>query len=59
MYIVDISSASGTYHKVCETLDEVRAFAKANGKPGDKLTILRNGDKLENARVIIIEAFSA
>lgn len=54
MYLVDISSASGTYHKVCETLEEVRAFAKANGKPGDKLTILRNGDKLANARVIII-----
>jgi hypothetical protein len=54
MYLVDISSSQGTYHAVCDTLDDVRAYVKANGKPGDKVTILRNGDKLGNARVIII-----
>lgn len=54
MYIVDISSKSGTFHKVVDSLEEVRAYAKANGKPGDTLTILRNGDKLANARVIVI-----
>lgn len=56
MYLVDvvIQNNGGTFHKCCETLEEVRAYAKQAGKPGDLVRILRNGDKLANAREIVI-----
>lgn len=56
MYLVDvvIQNNGGTFHKCCETLEEVRAYAKQVGKPGDLVRILRNGDKLANAREIVI-----
>lgn len=44
----------GTYARSFDDLDTLREWAKSVGKTGDELMILRNGDKLGNARKIII-----
>lgn len=56
MYIAEIiiQNNGGSFHKVFDTLDQVRAFAKEVGKHGDLLRVMRNGDKLANAREITI-----
>ena len=54
-YLAQINTASGgCYRFNSDSLDEIRTWAKAIGKAGDVLTILRNGDKLKNARVITL-----
>lgn len=40
----------GTYAKSFDSLDEIRAWAKSVGKPGDELVIMKNGDKIGSAR---------
>jgi hypothetical protein len=56
MYITEIiiQNNGGSYRALLDSLDQVRAFAKENGRVGDMLRVLRNGDKLGNAREIII-----
>jgi hypothetical protein len=51
---INIKNNGGCYRFSADSLDEIRAWAKATGKAGDVLTILRNGDKLKNARVITL-----
>jgi len=55
-YLVNIVCANngGTFSSSFDSLDEIRAYAKANGTKGDELVILRNGDCLKNAKRIII-----
>ena len=44
----------GCYRLNSDSLDEIRAWAKKVGKPGDELMIVRNGESLKNARKFII-----
>lgn len=44
----------GTYCRSFDDLDALRTWAKSTGKPGDELLVLRNGDKLANAKRIVI-----
>lgn len=57
MYIAEIiiQNNGGSYHNTFNSLEEVRAFAKANGKAGDLLRVLRNGAQLGTAKEIIID----
>ena len=56
MYIANvvIQNNGGCFSGVFDTLDQVRAFAKANGNPGDLLRIVKNGGKVGDAREIVI-----
>ena len=60
MYIAQINiktiygADGGCYKLIAESLDEIREWAKRTGKAGDVLTVMRNGDKIGNARKIII-----
>lgn len=54
-YLAQITEATGgCYRFNSDSLEEIRAWAKATGKTGEILTILRNGDSMKNARVITI-----
>lgn len=44
----------GCFRFNSDSLDEIRKWAKSVGTAGDELMILRNGDKLGNARKFII-----
>ena len=57
MYIAEIilHGNQGSFHKVLNSLEEVRQFARAVGSKGDLLRVLRNDDKLANAREIVID----
>lgn len=51
---VTIKNNGGCFRFNSDSLDEIRGWAKRVGKPGDELMIVRNGDKLANARCITI-----
>ena len=51
---VSIQNNGGCDRFNSDDLDAIRIWAKSVGKPGDELTIVRNGDTLKNARRIII-----
>lgn len=44
----------GTYVKSSDSLDGISDWAKSVGKPGDELFIVKNGDKMGNARTFIL-----
>lgn len=44
----------GTYVKSSDSLDEIRQWAKTVGKTGDKLFIVKNGDKIINGRTFTL-----
>ena len=52
MYLaqVTIQNNGGCFRKQADSLDDIRVWAKSVGRPGDSLMIMRNGDKLANAR---------
>ncbi len=47
-------SKNGCYKFQSDSLDEIRAWAKSVGKAGDELLIMKNGDKLGNARTFTL-----
>lgn len=53
-YIANVTSKSGCFSKTSTDLNVIRTWAKAVGNPGDTLTILRSGDALKDARVIVM-----
>lgn len=52
MYLAQVTTQNngGCFRKQADSLDDIRTWAKSVGRPGDSLTIMRNGDKLANAR---------
>ena len=52
MYLAQITTQNngGCYRKQDDSLDDIRTWAKSVGRSGDSLMIMRNGDKLANAR---------
>jgi len=40
---INIQNNGGTFRTQSDNLDDIRAWAKRLGKPGDKLLIVRNG----------------
>lgn len=55
-YLAQVTTQNnqGCYRLNSDSLDEIRAWAKSVGKPGDELMIVRNGDTLANARKFTI-----
>lgn len=56
MYLaqVTVQNNQGCFRLNSDSLDEIRAWAKRVGKTGDELMIVRNGDKIGNARKFTI-----
>ena len=44
----------GCYKFQADSLDDIREWSKSIGKPGDELMVMRNGDKIGNARKFTI-----
>lgn len=54
-YLAQITeSTGGCYRFNSDSLDDIRDWAKKIGKKGETLTILKNGDKMSNARTFIL-----
>lgn len=54
-YLAQIdSSAGGCFRFNSESLDAIRGWAKRVGSKGEKLTIMRSGTTIKEARVIVI-----
>lgn len=51
---INIKNNGGCYKFSSDSLDEIRAWAKKNGKEGDTLLILKNGDKMGNAKTFTL-----
>lgn len=51
---INIKNNGGCYRFNSDSLDEIRSWAKATGKTGEQLMIVRNGDNIKNARIITI-----
>lgn len=51
---INIQNNGGCYRFNSDSLDEIRSWAKATGKTGEQLMIVRNGDNIKNARIITI-----
>lgn len=56
MYLaqVTIQNNGGCFRKQSDSLENIRTWARSVGRPGDSLMIMRNGDKLANARHFVI-----
>lgn len=56
MYLaqVTIQNNQGCYRLSSDSLDDIRVWAKSVGRSGDQLMIVRNGDKMSNARTFTI-----
>lgn len=51
---INIKNNGGCYKFSSDSLDEIRAWAKKTGKEGDTLLILKNGDKMGNAKTFTL-----
>lgn len=47
---ISIKNNGGCYRTQSDSLDDIRQWAKAKGNHGDELIIVKNGDKMSNAR---------
>lgn len=51
---ISIKNNGGCYRTQSDSLDYIREWAKSTGKQGDTLLILKNGDKMGNARTFTL-----
>lgn len=51
---INLANNGGTYVMCSDSLDEIRDWAKAKGRNGDTLFIMKNGDKIGNGRIFEI-----